>query len=781
MEKLQTVAVHLHTKRSKEMATIHTSLAFACFVYAYIFISSHARDVPTDSYATLGHGDATPSGSNFTFVCDPKRYSRLGLDMKKFPFCDKSLPYDVRASDLVKQMTLSEKVLQLGNTNRGVARLGLPKYEWWSEALHGVSNVGPGTFFDDLVPGSTSFPTVITSAASFNESLWKTIGQAVSTEARAMYNLGRAGLTYWSPNINVVRDPRWGRAIETPGEDPFVVGKYAANYVRGLQDVEGTEDFKDLNSRPLKVSSCCKHYAAYDVDNWKGVVRETFDARVREQDMVETFLRPFEMCIKEGDVSSIMCSYNRVNGIPTCADPKLLNQTIRGVWDLHGYVEASVQQGKVREADIDKSLKYLYVVLMRLGFFDGSPQYTSLGKKDICTEENIELAREAAREGTVLLKNVDQTLPLDADKIKTLAVIGPHANATAAMIGNYAGVPCKIVSPLEALSAYGEVDYKVGCADMRCRDDSLISPAMQAAKKADATIIVAGIDLSIEAESRDRVDLLLPGFQTQLINQVAGAAKGPVILVLFSAGGLDVSFAKNNPKIGAILWAGFPGEKGGPAIADVIFGKYNPGGRLPLTWHEASYTEMLPMTSMSLRPVDSKGYPGRTYKFFNGSTVYPFGYGLSYTKFNYVLKSAVRSTHIKLNKFQHCYDIKYSDESYTPSCPSVRIDDMECKGKIKFEVEVQNVGDRDGSDVLIVYSKPPEGIADTYIKQVVDFRRVFVPAGGSKKVKFVLNVCNSLRVVDYNAYSVLPSGGHTIVIGDNVISFPVHVNFSNFC
>ncbi|KAJ4835985.1 hypothetical protein Tsubulata_022939, partial [Turnera subulata] len=690
---------YTHTTTSQKMAKLHTALIFAYFFSLYSFISACARDVPTNSYTTLGHGDATPSGSNFTFVCDPRRYSSLGLDMTKFPFCDKSLPYDVRASDLVKQMTLSEKVLQLGNTNRGVPRLGLPKYEWWSEALHGVSNVGPGTFFDDLVPSSTSFPTVITSAASFNESLWKTIGQAVSTEARAMYNLGRAGLTYWSPNINVVRDPRWGRAIETPGEDPFVVGKYAANYVRGLQDVEGTENFKDLNSRPLKVSSCCKHYAAYDVDNWKGIVRESYDARVAEQDMVETFLRPFEMCIKEGDVSSIMCSYNRVNGIPTCADPKLLNQTIRRDWDLHGYVEGSVQQGKVREAEIDKSLKNLYIVLLRLGFFDGIPQYTSLGKKDICSDEHVELAREAAREGTVLLKNVDQTLPLDANKIKTLAVIGPHANATAAMIGNYAGVPCKIVTPLDALSAYGEVDYQVGCAEMRCRSDSLIFPAMQAAEKADATIIVAGIDLSIEAESRDREDLLLPGFQTQLIKQVADAAKGPVILVLFSAGGLDIGFAKNNKKIGGILWVGYPGEKGGLAIADVIFGKYNPGGRLPLTWHEASYADMLPMTSMPLRPVDSLGYPGRTYKFFNGSTVYPFAYGLSYTQFNYTLKSAVRSTHIKLNKFQHCYGIKYRAESV-------------------------------------------------------------------------------LRVVDYNAYSVLPSGGHTIVIGDDIISFPVHVNFS---
>ncbi|KAJ4847925.1 hypothetical protein Tsubulata_046251, partial [Turnera subulata] len=207
---------------------------------------------------------------------------------------------------------------------------------------------------------------------------------------------------------------------------------------------------------------------------------------------------------------------------------------------------------------------------------------------------------------------------------------------------------------------------------------------------------------------------------------------------------------------------------------------FTAGGRLPLTWHEASYTDMLPMTSMPLRPVDSLGYPGRTYKFFNGSTVYPFACGLSYTKFNYTLKSAVRSTHIKLNKFQHCYGIKYREESHIPRpCPSVRIDDMDCKERINFEVEVKNVGDRDGSEVVVVYSKPPEGIEATHIKQVIGFQRVFVPAGGSKQLKFALNVCNSLRVVDYNAYSVLPSGGHTIVIGDDIISFPVHVNFSS--
>ncbi|KAJ0017072.1 hypothetical protein Pint_10025 [Pistacia integerrima] len=744
------------------------------------------------------------------------------MEVSDFAFCDSSLPYSVRVKDLVDQMTLSEKVNQLGNLAYGVPRLGLPKYEWWSEALHGVSNVGPGTFFDDVVPGSTSFPTVISTTASFNESLWKKIGQAVSTEARAMFNLGRAGLTYWSPNINVVRDPRWGRAIETPGEDPFIVGRYAVNYVRGLQDVEGHENYTDLNSRPLKVSSCCKHYAAYDVDYWLGIDRTSFDARVHEQDMVETFLRPFEMCVKDGDVSSVMCSYNRVNGIPTCADPKLLNQTIRGEWDLHGYIVSdcdsidvmvnkhkflgdtnedavaqtlkagldldcgifypnftanAVKQGKVREGDIDKSLKYLYTVLMRLGFFDGSPnsKYKSLGKDDVCTKENIELATEAAREGIVLLKNDNDTLPLHSAKFKNLAVVGPHANATSAMIGNYAGIPCQFTSPIDGFKTYGKVNYKMGCGDVICRNETFVFPAVQAAKYADATIILAGLDLSVEAESLDRENLTLPGYQTQLINQVAQVAKGPVILVILSAGGVDISFAKDNTNIKSILWAGYPGEEGGQAIADVVFGNYNPGGRLPLTWFENDYVNMLPMTSMPLRPIDSLGYPGRTYKFYNGSTVYPFGYGLSYTQFNYKLTSTQRSIRINLNKFQHCRSIDYTDSARKPPCPGVLINDLTCDDQFSFEVEVQNVGERDGSEVVIVYSTPPEGIAASYNKQVIGFQRIFVAKGGSEKVKFDLNVCKSLGIVDYAANSLLPSGGHTITIGDSGISFPVHV------
>lgn len=311
-----------------------------------------------------------------------------------------------------------------------------------------------------------------------------------------------------------------------------------------------------------------------------------------------------------------------------------------------------------------------------------------------------------------------------------------------------------------------------------CENESFIFQAMEAAKYAEATIIVAGLDLSVEAESLDRVNLTLPGYQEKLIDLVAQSTLGPVILVIMSAGGVDISFAKDNPNIKSILWAGYPGEEGGQAIADVIFGKYNPGGRLPLTWFANDYVNLLPMTSMPLRPIESLGYPGRTYKFYNGPTVYPFGFGLSYTKFNYNLTSAHTSINLNMNKFQHCRSIDYTDAAQMPACAGVLIDDMACQDQFSFEVEVQNVGDRDGSEVVIVYSTPPQGIKASYIKQVIGFQRVFVAAGGVEKVKFDLNVCKSLAIVDYAANTLLPSGGHTITIGDSGNSFPFQVNLS---
>ncbi|KAH0875278.1 hypothetical protein HID58_072640, partial [Brassica napus] len=261
------------------------------------------------------------------FACDITRNPSLA----GYGFCNTGLKAEARVTDLVGRLTLEEKIGFLVSKATGVSRLGIPDYNWWSEALHGVSDVGGGSNFTGPVPGATSFPQVILTAASFNLSLFQAIGKVVSTEARAMYNVGAAGLTFWSPNVNIFRDPRWGRGQETPGEDPTLTSKYAVAYVKGLQGTDGGDPNR------LKVAACCKHYTAYDVDNWKGVHRYTFNSVVRkkrtfvnQQDMDDTFQPPFRSCVVDGNVASVMCSYNQVNGKPTCADPDLLSGVIRG-------------------------------------------------------------------------------------------------------------------------------------------------------------------------------------------------------------------------------------------------------------------------------------------------------------------------------------------------------------------------------------------------------------------------------------------------------------------
>ncbi|KAL6008783.1 hypothetical protein ACLOJK_022009 [Asimina triloba] len=474
-----------------------------------------------------------------------------------------------------------------------------------------------------------------------------------------MRNVGIAGLTFWSPTMNVARDPRWGRIQETPGECPYDVSRRVVAFVRALQD----------------------HYTAYDLDAWMGVDRRHF------------------------------------NG---------------------------------------KALNNLYILLMRVGFFDGSPEYESLGKESICSEEHMELSIETARQGIVLLKNDYGTLPLDTSKLQSVAVIGPHAEATDAMLGNYAGKPCKMTSPKDAFARYAQVNFMRGC-----------------------NVIHVGLDLTVEAEERDRADLYLPGYQTRLINEVAALADHPVILVIFSAGPVDVSFAQNNKKIGAIIWAGYPGEEGSVAVADIVFGKYNPRGRLPLTWYKNDHVKQLPMTSIQLRPDDALGYPGRTYKFFNGSVLYPFGFGLSYTQFCYNLVSPVRSVVTKLDPLQHCHDIKYKPNAYVPSCKAVLVEDIGCNQTIDIEVEVINIGGVDGGHVLMVYSIPPEPIVGAPLKQLIGFERVFVKAGSSTAAKFSINACEALSLVTETAYKVLPWGQHTISIGDGsgALTFPFRVNF----
>ncbi|KAG5044118.1 hypothetical protein JHK87_008033 [Glycine soja] len=728
------------------------------------------------------------------FACDPKNGATENM-----PFCKASLAIPERVKDLVGRLTLQEKVRLLVNNAAAVPRLGMKGYEWWSEALHGVSNVGPGVKFNAQFPGATSFPQVITTAASFNASLWEAIGQVVSDEARAMYNGGTAGLTYWSPNVNIFRDPRWGRGQETPGEDPVLAGTYAASYVRGLQGTDGNR---------LKVAACCKHFTAYDLDNWNGMDRFHFNAQVSKQDIEETFDVPFRMCVSEGKVASVMCSYNQVNGVPTCADPNLLKKTVRGLWQLDGYIvsdcdsvgvfydnqhytptpeeaaadaikagldldcgpflavhtQNAVEKGLLSEADVNGALVNTLTVQMRLGMFDGEPSahaYGKLGPKDVCKPAHQELALEAARQGIVLLKNTGPVLPLSPQRHHTVAVIGPNSKATVTMIGNYAGVACGYTNPLQGIGRYAKTIHQLGCENVACKNDKLFGSAINAARQADATVLVMGLDQSIEAETVDRTGLLLPGRQQDLVSKVAAASKGPTILVIMSGGSVDITFAKNNPRIVGILWAGYPGQAGGAAIADILFGTTNPGGKLPVTWYPQEYLTKLPMTNMAMRGSKSAGYPGRTYRFYNGPVVYPFGHGLTYTHFVHTLASAPTVVSVPLNGHRRANVTNISNRA-------IRVTHARCdKLSISLEVDIKNVGSRDGTHTLLVFSAPPAGFGHWALeKQLVAFEKIHVPAKGLQRVGVNIHVCKLLSVVDKSGIRRIPLGEHSFNIGD---------------
>ncbi|KAJ1419910.1 Immunoglobulin-like fold [Sesbania bispinosa] len=553
-----------------------------------------------------------------------------------------------------------------------------------------------------------------------------------------MYNVGLAGLTYWSPNINIFRDPRWGRGQETPGEDPLLSSKYATGYVKGLQQTDG-----DPNK--LKVAACCKHYTAYDVDNWKGIQRYTFNAVVTQQDLDDTFQPPFKSCVIDGNVASVMCSYNQVNGKPTCADPDLLKGVIRGQWKLNGYIvsdcdsvevlfkdqhytktpeeaaaktilagldlncgdylgkytEGAVKQGLVDEASINNAVSNNFATLMRLGFFDGDPSkqpYGNLGPKDVCTTENQELA-----------------------------LIGPNANATRVMIGNYEGIPCKYTSPLQGLTALVPTSYAPGCPDVQCVNAQL-DDATTIAASADATVIVVGASLAIEAESLDRVNILLPGQQQLLVSEVANASKGPVILVIMSGGGMDVSFAKTNDKITSILWVGYPGEAGGAAIADVIFGFYNPSGRLPMTWYPQSYVEKVPMTNMNMRADPATGYPGRTYRFYKGETVFSFGDGISFSSVEHRIVKAPQLVTVPL-------------------------------------AEDHNMGKMSSSHTVLLFFTPP-AVHNAPQKHLLGFEKVQLAGKSETLVRFKVDVCKDLSVVDELGNRKVPLGQHLLHVGN---------------
>lgn len=758
-----------------------------------------------------------------------------GEAFRHLPFCNRALPLEARVSDLVSRLSLEEKIKQLVSTAANISRLGIPSYEWWSEALHGLSDNGPGVRFNDIIPAVTTFPQVILSAASFNRTLWNLIAQAVSTEARAMYNVGLAGLTYWSPNINIFRDPRWGRGQETPGEDPLLSTEYAVAYVAGLQGQEYDEDSRNAGivgkrkstENALKVSACCKHFTAYDLEAWGGYTRYTFDALVTLQDFVDTYQPPFKSCVQDAQATCVMCSYNRVNGVPTCADNHLLSQIARQEWGFKGYITsdcdavavvyeyigyasspeeavadclnagidlncgtyvsnhtaAAIQKRMVNASIVDRALTNLFTIRMRLGLFDGDPKvqpFGLIGPEAVCTDSHRQLALEAARQGLVLLKNEDKALPLLKGHINKLAIIGPNANSsTDALLGNYAGPPCSTVSPLEGLQKYVDVLYQPGCIDVACVSDSLVQAAAESASTVDAVILFVGLDQSQEREDHDRTELVLPGQQQSLVSRVASAARGTVVLVILSGGPVDISFARDNSKVQSIIWAGYPGEAGGQAIAEVIFGDYNPGGRLPVTWYPESFLQV-PMTDMHMRPNLARGYPGRTHRFYRGDAVFKFGHGLSYMDISQAFISSPSEIFLPFC-VDHFYE-KILMVNATPSicyAPDSQANNNNPNQDVGFNVTIRisNNGNRRGSHTVLLFSEALSRHVSIPQRQLVGFRRVRLEPDISLDVPFTVNPYEHLSVVNEYGRKVLNVGPHSLVVND-IIQHTVLVQVS---
>ncbi|EAY80660.1 hypothetical protein OsI_35838 [Oryza sativa Indica Group] len=739
-------------------------------------------------------------GGEPPYSCGPRSPS-LG-----YAFCDARLPPARRAADLVSRLTAAEKVAQLGDEAGGVARLGVPPYKWWSEGLHGLSYWGHGMHFNGAVTAITSFPQVLLTAAAFDDRLWFRIGQAIGTEARALYNLGQAeGLTIWSPNVNIYRDPRWGRGQETPGEDPTTASKYAVAFVKGLQgSTPGT----------LQTSACCKHATAYDLEEWNGVARYNFNAKVTAQDLADTFNPPFKSCVVDAKASCVMCAYTDINGVPACASSDLLSKTFRGQWGLDGYVSsdcdavallrdaqryaptpedtvavaikagldlncgnytqvhgmAALQQGKMRESDVDRALTNLFAVRMRLGHFDGDPRsnaaYGHLGAADVCTQAHRDLALEAAQNGIVLLKNDAGALPLDRATVRSAAVIGPNANDPAALNGNYFGPPCETTTPLQGVQRYiSSVRFLAGCDSPAC-GFAATGQAAALASSSDQVIMFMGLSQDQEKEGLDRTSLLLPGKQQSLITAVASAARRPVILVLLTGGPVDVTFAKNNPKIGAILWAGYPGQAGGLAIAKVLFGDHNPSGRLPVTWYPEEFTR-IPMTDMRMRADPATGYPGRSYRFYQGNPVYKFGYGLSYSKFTRRLVAAAKPRRPNRNLLAGVIPKPAGDggESYHVE----EIGEEGCE-RLKFPatVEVHNHGPMDGKHSVLVFVQWPNATAGASrpARQLVGFSSQHVRAGEKARLTMEINPCEHLSRARDDGTKVIDRGSHFLKVGE---------------
>lgn len=590
-----------------------------------------------------------------------------------------------KAKKLVSQMTLMEKAAQLRYDAAPVERLGVPAYNYWNEALHGVARAGTATMF----------PQAIGMAAAFDEDAMERVGDIIATEGRAKYNEYSRhndrdiykGLTFWSPNINIFRDPRWGRGHETYGEDPYLTSRLGVRFVEGLQG----------DGPVMKAAACAKHYA---VHSGPEAIRHEFNAECSMKDMWETYLPAFEALVTEADVEAVMGAYNRTNGEPCCGHKYLMEEVLRGKWKFDGHFTsdcwaikdfheahkvtknaresaalalksgcdvncgntylhllAAVEEGLITEEEITTAAERLLTTRYLLGLFEGS-EYDEIPYEVVECKEHVEAALDMARKGSVLLKN-DGILPLDKSKLKTIGVIGPNADSRVALIGNYHGTSSRYITVLEGIQDEVEdevrVLYSEGCQLFKDKTENLawtqdrISEAVITAEHSDVVILCVGLDETLEGEegdtgnsdaSGDKKDLHLPKVQEELIQKVTAVGK-PTVIVLMAGSAIDLNYAQEH--CNGILLAWYPGARGGKAVADLLFGKVSPSGKLPVTFYK-DLEGMPEFTDYSMK--------NRTYRYMEGEALYPFGYGLTYGKVQvkeaWVLNEVTRESDIEV-------------------------------------------------------------------------------------------------------------------------------------
>ncbi|OCL04852.1 glycoside hydrolase family 3 protein [Glonium stellatum] len=703
--------------------------------------------------------------------------------------CDPSASPADRAAAIVAAMSTSEKLVNMVDRSLGVSRLGLPEYEWWSEALHGVA-YSPGVDFASSGEYSyaTSFANPILMSAAFDDDLIEAVATVVSTEARAFSNGGRAGLDFWTPNINPYKDPRWGRGMETPGEDPFRIKGYVKSLLFGLEG--------GLDPPTKKIIATCKHFAAYDLERWEGVVRYGFDAIVSTQDLAEYYLPPFQQCARDSHVGSIMCSYNAVNGVPACANSYLMETILRGHWgwtnnnqyitsdcnaiqniySAHAYskslaeatgvaytagtdticeagqaanVMGAYNQSFLADAVLDKALTRQYEALVRVGYFNSNETiYRNISWTDVNTVSSQRLALQSATDGIVMLKN-DGTLPLKLKNSTTLAMIGMWANATTQMLGNYNGIPAYIHGPVYAAQQLGvKVNFAPGPTAQGTTNGTWTGAAIQAAKNSDIVLYFGGIDNSVEAEDKDRTSIAWSSSQLSLIQQICSLGKPCIVVQLGDQ--LDDSPLLQNKNISAILWAGYPGQDGGTAVFKILTGQNAPAGRLPVTQYPAAYVNEVPMTDMSLRPSSSN--PGRTYKFYNAS-VLPFGFGLHYTKFTTSFLATPLSSP---NSTGLTYPISrlLCSEDHLDLCPFPSI-----------PITVTNTGNKTTSDfVALAFITGTYGPQPYPLKQLAAYTRVRNVSPGESRIVGLTMTLGNLARVDASGNTILYPGRYTVLL-----------------